>query len=303
VNGKPVDSPKKAAVALEADTTVARGTRAVVVEVADAKGNRRSVSIPVIYPGTGGPPPKLAGQPWALVIGVSRFAAKTGAPPNLPLAAFDARELAESLKARGFRESNMRVLLEERATVEQIRTALGDFTTQAKPDDFLLVYWATQGLHDPASPDKVYLAAADTQVLHMSDTAIEISELQLLIERAVRSRHTLFFFDADHPLGQDWAFQGKPIVNTHLLNLFDDQLGRSIVVAGPSSGGGSGRSVFANAVIEGLEGKADIDENRVVTGREICDYVVEQVRSSTSGSQIPRALVSKRDEAPVMTLK
>jgi len=304
VNGKPGKlSGGGTAVQLEADAVVAKGTKAVIVEAVDAKGNKRSAALPVVYPGASGPPPKLAGTAWAVIVGVSRFTGASGAPPPVPAAAFDAKEMARALKEHGVKDENIRLLTDEQATVEQMRTALGDFTAKAKPEDLLLVYISTQGLHDPASPDRVYLAASNTQLLHLADTAIEISELQLLLERSVRSRHTILFFDAEHPLGGDWGFQGKPIVNTHLLNLFDDELGRSVLVAGASGGSDSGRSAFSTAVVEGLGGKADVDQNHVVTAREICDYVTEQVRASSGGSQTPRGLVSKHEEeSPVLAL-
>jgi Caspase domain len=304
VDGKPgKPAAGSGPVSFEMDVALARGAKALVVEVADRKGNKRTVSAPVVYPGAA-PPPKLVNQAWALIIGVSHFTAKAGAPPALPMAAFDAKEMADSLKTGGFKEENIKLLVDDRATVEQVRTALNDFTAKAKPEDLLLVYWSTQGLHDPAAPEKVYLAASDTQLLNLPETAIETSELQLLLERAIRSRHTLLFFDTDHPLGADWGFQGKPIVNTHLLNLFDDQLGRSVIVAGASAGPESGRGAFSNAIIEGLAGKADIDQNHVVTARELCDYVIERVRSGSEGAQAPAALISKREEeAPVLALR
>jgi hypothetical protein len=304
LNGKATEKqPAGRAAAIEQDVLVARGVKELLIETADKTGNKRSVAVPVVYPGAANPAPKFAGQGWAVVIGVSQFTAKSGAPPALPLAAFNAKAMADALKSRGFKDENIRLLADERATIEQVRTALGDFTAKAKPEDLLVVYWATQGLHDPASPDKVYLAASDTQLLQLADTAIEISELRLLLERAVRSRHTLLFFDAEHPLNADWGFQGRSIVNTHLLNLFDDQLGRSVLVAAnPGSDSRSGE--FAASVIEGLSGKADIDQNHVVTAREICDYVIDRVRKSTQGAETPKALVAKHEEeTPVLALR
>lgn len=304
LNGNPVSgAPKAPTVNVEQTMALARGAKSFTVEAADTKGNKRTVTVPILYPGSNAAPPSLAGQAWALIIGISRFTAAAGPPPPLPAAAFDAKEMAAELKAHGFKDENIRLLVDEQATVEQIRTALGDFMAKAKPEDLLILYWSTQGLHDPASPDKVYLAASNTQSLHLSDTAIDTEELQLLLDRSVRSRHTLLFFDAEHPLGYEWWFQGKSIVNTHLLNLFDDQLGRSVLVAG-TAGNESGRGIFSTAVVEGLAGKADLDENHVVTAREICDYTVEAVRKATGGSQIPRALVAKHEEElPLLALR
>lgn len=107
-----------------------------------------------------------------MVIGVSRFEAKEGAPPPLPQAAFDAKALASQLVVRGVKPENLLILADEQATADKVRIALGDFVAKAKPEDLLLVYWSTQGLRDPTSPDKVYLGTADTQMLHLADTAI-----------------------------------------------------------------------------------------------------------------------------------
>jgi len=303
INGNPVSVAQKSpTVTFDQNYALARGKTAISVETVDSKGNKRNVTIPVIYPGPSAPQPKFAGQTWAVVIGVSRFDAKEGAPPPLPQAAFDAKALASQLTARGVKPENLVVLTDEQATADKVRIALGDFVAKAKPEDLLLVYWSTQGLHDPASPDKVYLATADTQMLHLADTAIEISELQLLLERSVRSRHSVLFFDADHPLGREWDFQGRSIVSTHLLNLFDEQLGRSVLVSGTEDK--AGRSTFSTALLAAFGGKADVDQNGVLTPHEICAYVTEEVRKATGGNQLPRALLAKQDEeSSILALK
>jgi hypothetical protein len=311
LNGKPLKDPAGAAsVNFEQSLNVARGDSALAIEAVDKKGNKRSVTIPVNSAGPAAPKVRLAGQSWALIVGVSHFSVKSGAPPDLPAAAFDAKQLAEELPKRGFRPDNIRLLTDDQATLEQIRTSLGDFAALAKPDDFLLVFFATQGFHDPASPEKVYLAASDTQSLKLGATALEISELQLLLNRAVRSKHTLLFFDAEHVMGGDWRFSGKPIVNTFLLNLFDGPLGRSVLVSGSPGqespddpSGAASRSLFTATLTDGLSGKADLDGNRVITAKEICSYVAENVRRASGGLQAPQYRYSEAEaEVPVLQL-
>jgi hypothetical protein len=64
--------------------------------------------------------------------------------------------------------------------------------------------------------------------------------------------------------------------------------------------GSGGRS----AIIDGLNGTADVDQNHVITARELCDYVIEGVRSASGGAEAPVAMVSKREEeAAVLALK
>ena len=124
-----------------------------------------------------------------------------------------------------------------------------------------------------------------------------------MLERSVRSRHYLLFFDADHPLGPEWGFQGRSIVSTHLLNLFDEQLGRSVLVSGTEDNK-AGRSALSAALLGALGGKADVDQNGVLTPHEICIYVAEAVRKSTGGNQLPRALLAKQDEqSSILALK
>ena len=312
LNGKPLkDAGGSVSVSFDQSLSVARGETALSLEAIDRKGNKRSITIPVTAPASAAPRVHLGGQSWALIIGVSHFTVKTGAPPDLPVASYDAKQLADELQKRGFRPDNIDLLMDEKANVEQIRTALGDFTARAKPDDFLLVFFATQGLHDPLAPEKVYLAASDTQSQKLSASAIEISELQLLLNRAIRSKHTLLFFDAEHPLGGDWGFHGKPIVNTYLLNLFDGPLGRSVLVSGSAgqesaadASGATSRSLFSTALTEGLSGKADLDGNHVITARESCSYAAETVRRASGGMQSPQFRYPDSEaEAPVLELR
>ena len=311
INGKPVRDPARGlSLPFDEAVGVTSAQDALTVEATDQKGNRRRISVPVIRPGVRSQRVRVSGDRFAVIIGISKFTAGSNGPPPLPAAAADARELATALRTRGFKGENVRLLLDEEATVEQIRTALGDFTGRAKREDFLVVFLTTQGMHDPSAPDKVYLAASDTQRRSLSDTAIEISELQMLLNRAVRCRHTLLFFDAEHPLGQEWAFQGKPIVNSYLLNLFDGPLGRSVLVSGAPGqeaqerkNGEIPRGLFASVLDEGLSGAADIDHDGVITARELCSYVSETVRRSSGGVQYPQFhLAESESEAAVLML-
>jgi uncharacterized caspase-like protein len=234
-------------------------------------------------------------------------------PPTLPAAAFDAKALAESLKTHGFDAANINLLVDEKATAEQIRNALGDFAARAKPEDFLLVYVATQGIHDPSAPEKVYLAASDSQGLKLASTAIEVPELQLLLSRGVRSRHALFFFDVEHKLPVNWSFQGKSIVNTLMLSLFDGPAGRAVLVSGSANqdsqdaaaeSGHETRGIFSSALVEALEGKADVDHNKVLTAKEICTYVAERVREGSGGKQAPQyRYPDKETDVPLLSLR
>jgi uncharacterized caspase-like protein len=211
-------------------------------------------------------------------------------------------------------DSNITLLDDEEKTkVDRMRVALRDSVAQAGPDDFLFVFVATQGLHDPGAPEKIYLTGSDSQGSKLGATAIEMSELQQLLNRSLRSRHALFFFDVQHPLSKEWSFAGKPVVNSQLLNLFTPPVAASVLVSGSSSqdsekssaqAGHEARSVFASAILEGLSGGADTNNNRALTAKEIAEFVAYRVREATKDRQTPQYRIPEEETAaPVLALK
>lgn len=284
----------------------------LVLEVIDKKGNRRSIGIPVSHPGDPARTMRFKGEhAFALLIGVSRFSSMANPLPPITAAAADARLLAQSLKQRGFLDSNMRILTDKQATQEQVQTALKDFAARAKPDDLLVIFISTHGLHDPTAPDHIYLAAEDTQARALSSTAIEISDLQLTLARSLRSRHTLLFFDLEHPLGTDWSFGGKPLIHSHVLNLLSETAGSAVLVASApgqdsqeKSDGSEARGVFAAALASAFAGGADTNHDAVLTPRELCEFVSENVRSATGTKQTPEfRFGSLEADTPIMALR
>lgn len=311
VNGKPLHIADPASMLKFDDAVpVSRSDDVLVIEAVDKKGNKRSLSVPVSHPSAIPQKSRFRGERFAVLIGISRFSSKVDALLPITAAAADARLLAGSLKELGFRDQNIRLLTDEQATSEQIRTALEDFTARAKPEDLLVIFVATHGVHDPSAPDRIYLSGFDTQRRALSSTAIEISELQLLLNRALRCRHALLFFDAEHPLGPEWSFSGTSVVHSHLLTLLTETAGSSVLVsaaAGQESkerqNGTEGRSLFAGALADGLAGSADVNHDGVLTARELCAFVSESVRNETGSKQVPEFRFSDTEsDAPLLSL-
>jgi hypothetical protein len=309
-NGKPLQSVGPGLVwTFNELVPVPRSDEVLVIQAVDKKGNKRSITIPISHPTMASQRFRSSGERFALLIGISRFA-KADTLPAITAAAADTRLLAHSLKERGFRDQNVRMLTDEQATSEQVRTALEDFTARAKPEDLLVIFVSTHGVHNPSSPEHIYLAAADTQPRALNNTAIEISELQLLLNRALRCRHTLLFFDAEHTLGPEWSFSGKSVVHSHLLTLLSETVGSSVLVSS-SSGQDShdqrdateARGLFAAALADGLVGSADVNHDGVLTARELCAFVSETVRNATGNKQVPEFRFSETEaDAPLMSL-
>lgn len=309
IQGRPVPTPKgQSSASFEQDLVVGRDTREIIIEAVDKAGNRRSTLIPVIAEQTAPAPVKFLGRRYALMIGISDHGKQPGAPPLLPVAAPSARELALQLESRAqFPKGNIRLLMNEQATADQIRSELRDFAASPRADDMLVIYIAGYGVHDPRNPAKLYLATYGTRLQQMDTTAIEFSELEMLLNKNVRCNNTLLVFDVGHALAGEWQFSGRNLFNRYLLNLFSEQEGRAVLVASGTDqvsrvrcADGSSAGLFSYWLLEGLAGRADVNRDRVVTAEELFRFVAEKVRAESGGEQSPRfRIAGKPADMPI----
>lgn len=290
--------------------TVTARQHELILDASDAKGNSRKVIIPVYGPPAAVPHVRFNGQKYAVLVGVSRFGATSQSPPPLPLAAADAQEFSRVLERQaGFKRDNIRLLIDDKATVEQVRTAFSDFTAKAQSNDMLVIYIVTQGLHDPRPNrvNKLYLALSGTQLATLDSTALPFSDLEILLNRSVRTDNCFLIFDVGHELNDDWNFRaGRNLVNNHVLNLFSDKPGWSVLVSASSAevagdaGGSTASSLFGHWLTQGLSGAADLNGDGVVTGKELFAFVSESVKRDSQGKQQPRfKTASQGADAPI----
>jgi uncharacterized caspase-like protein len=277
----------------------------------DIKGGTRKVIIPIYAPATVKPHIHFAGQKYAVLIGISQFGTTKESPPPLALAATDVQQLAKTLEQQGgFKPENIRVLTDEKATLQLVRVALSDFASKAQANDLLMIYIATHGLHDPRPNrgDKLYFALNGTQLSTMDSTALPFSDLELLLNRSVRTNQCFLIFDVGHELNDDWKFRaGRNLVNNHVLNLFGDKPGWAVLVSGSSGQSssenkitGQASSLFSYWISQALSGAADFNGDHVVTAREMFAFVSEKVKSQTQGAQEPRfRLAAQNQDQPI----
>ncbi|MEO7659729.1 MAG: caspase family protein, partial [Pyrinomonadaceae bacterium] len=66
---------------------------------------------------------------------------------------------------------------------------------------------------------------------------------------------------------------------------------------------GGGHGVFTWALLEGLNGKADADGNRVITAEELFNFVRERVRVETNSKQNPQIFSNLANGLEIAVLK
>lgn len=243
----------------------------------------------------------------AVVIGISRHQEPS---LNLGFADRDASRFAETLLAssglRGFNRDSVNVMVNERATRQDIAHGLA-FLNQSTENDVVVLFYAGHGGPGPVAEGgapRYYLIPHDARVADVATTAIPMSEVTLLL-RTVKARHLIVFVDACHSGGiggEDVSLGatrrlpgGGPVndINTVFLRRVEQAQPSRVVFASaernqvayepPDLAGG----VFTHFLTAGLKGDADENTDGIVTLGELLEFVRASVRHYTKGLQVP----------------
>jgi len=293
-------------VAFDTTSRITPNTKQMVVEAQDRFGSRTQVFVPVFTRKPGATP--VTGQKYALIIGISRYKNNVKGIPNLDYADVDARAIYNFLQqpmAGGFPRENMLLLSNEQATTAAIREALTNFVARASADDLLLIFFAGHGAPDPFALQNLYLITYDTVYTEMAQTAMAMPDLRRYVDRNVKSKRVVLLFDACHSAGL--TTEGTRDLANNLANLYLEKLlyekeGRAIITSSDvneasreSRKWGNGHGVFTYYLLEGLQGSADTNGDRLVSVGELFRYVRQKVRLDTGFQQNPRMLMGENE--------
>ncbi|GAB3894968.1 hypothetical protein GCM10029964_074180 [Kibdelosporangium lantanae] len=165
--------------------------------------------------------------------------------------------------------------------IQTLNDAIYDFFSTAEPDDFLFAYFSSHGLR--ARNGRLYLATIDTDPHRLPPSAISSDYLAEQFDNC-RAQQVVLVLDCCYA----GAFAGDP----RLRGSRDRIL---VLTAGATERAhdddrlSSGKpSAFASAFFEGIEtGRADNDQNGLITLREAFDYAVKRLRE-TNTPQTPQ---------------
>ena len=228
----------------------------------------------------------------ALVVGVDNYAAP--GYPDLAYAVSDARAVADLLvESFGFAQQDVRLILDEEATSDNLREALEEWAcdpARIGSEDLLVVFFAGHGVtRDMAGRgSRGYFVPVDgtmdadakpswSSLVAMNDLR-DVSEL-------IPAKHALFVLDCC--FGGLAISREAPRVAAGLSTR-----ARQVITAGNArqavqdSGGGQ-HSVFTGALLKGLAGGADLDDDGVISFGELYNHVGREVERKTEGRQTP----------------
>lgn len=218
----------------------------------------------------------------ALVIGIDQYAKW----PQLHHAVRDARAVQETLVSRfGFKPENVTALYDGEATRTNILRVLNEKLADPKKlkrDDRVLVFYAGHGgtRKLASGRDVGYLIPVDAAQVDFASDAISMPQLQEVAE-ATPAKHVLFLIDACYS-GLGLTRGGGAPKTDSFLRDNARRLGRQMLTAGGvdqqvADDGPGGHSVFTWTLLQALNGKADLNDDSVITATELAAYVAPAV--------------------------
>jgi metacaspase-1 len=225
----------------------------------------------------------------ALVIGIANY-------PNvrkLPEAVLnDAREVANLLRSPaycGYPDTQVKVLLDARATVHAIRHELRFLGRSAQPDDAVVVFFSGHGGRITTGPGAGnYLIPYDCEPRNLQETAIESAELTQLLS-AIKSRRLVVLLDACHSAGTgnpkeaiEPDMEIKAGLGADVYNLLGTGSGRVVMASSREDEvsfvlPGGKHSLFTQELLNALRGRAAIPGEDVVRVFPVFRYVSDAV--------------------------
>ena len=249
---------------------------------------------------------------FAVVVGIARYSDTAGGITSLQFADRDAQDFRDFLLSPdggSFPKENIRLLLNDDATSQNLRSALFTFLTKAQPQDEVVLYIAGHGAPDPNDPRNLYLLTYDTKVEDMGGTAFPMYQLQDVFARVIKAKRVVTFADTCHSYGFSGASaHGKKsnnLVNQYLSRFANDS-DRAVITASDisqlsyeSDKWGGGHGVFTFFLLKGLHGEADFNKDGTVTAGELFPYIHDSVDKATEGNQSPMALPGLSEHLPL----
>ncbi|MCB9283399.1 MAG: caspase family protein [Lewinellaceae bacterium] len=229
---------------------------------------------------------------WAVVVGVSAY----NHMPTLRYTDDDAYRMYAFLKSPeggALPDEQIRILIDEDATKDEIKMAMESVFSKAGKDDLVLLYFSGHGLKGAFLPID----------FDGYNNKLEHDEINAILANSP-AKYKLLIADACHS-GSLLAMKGgevKGILENYYSTLAQAEPGTALIMSSKSEetsleSSGLRQGVFSHFLIRGLKGEADADHNRVVTVQELFDYITENVRKYTGNRQSP---VIKGDYDPNM---
>jgi tetratricopeptide (TPR) repeat protein len=278
------------------DIPIQLGSNAILIEAADTIGNRSSVSVHVEREEISLPeisridsaaqPSHFYDKSYAVVIGINDYEKW----PALEFAVNDARMVEKKLQLTGFEQ--ITIIFDKEATQRRILTELfHELPQQVGRNDRVLFYFAGHGQTEdlPNGGKRGYIIPVDADTSNFSSSAISMDQIRSLSAR-IPAKHILYVMDSCYSgLGLNRSYGVSPQLSGYLRKVASMRVVQIVTAGGKGEQvqerGGHG--LFTNYFLRALDGDADINNDRVVTGTELGAYLRPNVSDASHNAQTP----------------
>lgn len=254
------------------------------------------------------------GETYALLVGISDYPPETK-EGKLQYAHADAETFAKFLRERrggAIPGNHIRLLTNKDATQANIEEAISTFVRDARnPKNTLIILLAGHGDYLPTKIDPAtgkvldtapFFITYDTYAQEQKTTGLKMSRFQEIVsEEALSFRRVIAFVDVCHA-GHVQETSDKELPDA-VKKVFNDNKGvlglmmatgsRGVAYESDKFGGGHG--AFTYAVLEGLNGKVEPNEQHEITYDDLYNEVFGRVRYLTNNAQTPTQLEVRYD--------
>jgi len=231
-------------------------------------------------------------ESWALVIGINAY--QNVEPLNYALN--DAIAVRDMLvNAYGFKEDNIRLIVNEEATKDNILAGFSDILAKAKERDRVVVFFAGHGetYKLPSGGDMGYLIPVDGNLENLYLSSIPMKSIYDIADMSY-AKHILYLVDACYG-GLTLNTRGlKKEVTPEYLKKMTRERGRQVITAGGKDEQVQerpewGHSAFTRNLLKGLgDGLADENLDGVITGDELGGFIKNRVVIDVDGAHTPK---------------
>lgn len=232
-------------------------------------------------------------ESWALIIGINNYQNV----PQLNYAVNDAVAVKEMLVANyGFKNDNIKLIIDEEATKDNILKGFSDILTQAKEKDRVIVFYAGHGetYKLPSGGDMGYLIPVDGNLENLYLSSIPMKSVYDIADMSY-AKHILYLVDACYGGLTLATTRGlKKDITPEYIQKMTKERGRQVITAG---GKGEqvlekaewGHSAFTKSLLNGLgEGYADENMDGIITADELGGFIKNRVVVDVNGSHTPQ---------------
>jgi hypothetical protein len=219
---------------------------------------------------------------WAVVVGVASY-------DHMPVLRYtddDAYRFYAFLKSPeggALPDDQVRILVDEEATNEGITTTLNDIFGQAGPNDLIVFYFSGHGLNGSFLP--IDFDGYNNKLTHESIAQIfngSKAKFKVCIADACHSGSLIAMRSAEP----------EPVINQYYQMLAKSVAGTALIMSSKSDetsleSAGLRQGVFSHFLIRGLKGEADKNDDRIISVKELYDFIFKNVRDYTGNRQSP----------------